>query len=93
MTNRKIGAIHIKPVQGFGNQINGILQGFFTVALFKKCLFIDWKYEELTEPIFRSLEGRQSKRLRTVSFPSKSPSSFKKYSNQIKSSRERDLFF
>lgn len=44
--------IRIKPLQGFGNQLNGIVQGVFIAALSNKCLQIDWKYRELTDSVF-----------------------------------------
>ena len=46
--------IRVAPVQGFGNQLNGVLQGLFSAAIFQKCLHIDWKFDELVGSNFRS---------------------------------------
>ena len=71
LEKRRIGAIHVRPVQGFGNQLNGVLQGFFAAAIFQKCLHIDWKYSELISSHFqlkRALEPMR-KSGKNISFP------------------------
>ena len=36
----------ITPLQGFGNKLNGVLQGAVGAYLMNRCLLIDWKYND-----------------------------------------------
>jgi hypothetical protein len=89
--------IQIAPIQGFGNQLNGVLQGLFSAAISQKCLHIDWKFDEIIGSNFRSgtfdtkLEKRRSKaRKRNLRFPAR-VSSYKKFANFLQNSKENLL--
>ena len=88
--------IRVAPVQGFGNQLNGVLQGLFSAAIFQKCLHIDWKFDELVGSNFRSrtfvtIGKRSSKaRRRNLRFPA-GVSSYKRFANFVQNSRKNLL--
>lgn len=99
--NRRV--IKIKPLQGFGNQLNGILQGVFIAAISNRCLQIDWKYTEVTDSIFKIETVKHSKvrtestkidggslKYKTISFPRKI-SNFEKNLNILKSGIDLQL--
>jgi len=69
--SRNVGVLRIKPVQGFGNQLNGVLQGFFGAAIFQKCLHVDWKYKELISSHFQlERTSRPTRKIeKKLSFP------------------------
>ena len=83
--NKKI--LRVTPVQGFGNQLNGVLQGMFGAYLLDRCLIIDWKFAgflNISTPILQ-------RRYATIRMNNVSKQSWKRKYHYIFPPRKRKL--
>lgn len=63
--------LYVKPVSGFGNKLNGVLQGYLIAHILNRCLVIDWSYDELLSTSLHSTRKmlEMKRKGKTVRFP------------------------
>lgn len=76
--NKKI--LRITPVQGFGNKLNGILQGAIGAYWLDRCLLINWSFNDHLRTSFQQQYPAFIKKT-SDSYGLSFPSSFKGYEN------------
>jgi len=72
--NQRRAAVVVKPVNGFGNQINAVLQGFFIASRTSRCLEIKWALGKMLKTNFsraRTSQNVRSSKIK-VEFPTTS---------------------
>lgn len=74
--SRKI--LQVSPAQGFGNKLNGVLQGIVGAYLLDRCLILDWKYNNmlnisapLLQKRYKTFEGLAKFGVGSKKFPAK----------------------